>query len=163
VKFADNERSEKIQFNFIVFYRKMQHPEPLLQKRVIISNDQLNSNDNEMTYSSDSSSSSHLLEIWSQEIPVWIKEEQRWISGITDQTTCFNLIEALLVDEGIIETNCETELSKIDGYVITERWRQVEQILDGKTKILNIWMAWGAEQSEVIIKNFILLCGTYLD
>lgn len=98
------------------------------------------------------------VELWSHELPVWIKGEQRWISGVTDQTTCLDLIEALLIDEGVIKaandgnhnTGANLYPTKVNDYVIAERWRRVEQVLDPRTKILKIWTAWGAEQSEVI-------------
>lgn len=86
------------------------------------------------------------------EIPIWVHGEQRWISGITNETTCAQLVEALLRNEGL---NGEPATSMICGptdenqYVITERWRRVEQSLDNKTKILKIWKAWGQTQSEV--------------
>lgn len=93
---------------------------------------------------------------WSNEIPVHVKGEQRWISGITEETTCFDLIEALLIDEGVVKVtddgnNNGVNLypSKVNEYVIIERWRRMEQALDGRTKILKIWNAWGAEQTEV--------------
>lgn len=41
-------------------------------------------------------------EYYSDEIPVWIRGDKRWISGVTDETTCYNLVYVLLVDEGII-------------------------------------------------------------
>lgn len=127
-------------------------------------NDKTANNDNESTYSSTSdSTSADSLEIWSQEIPVWLKGEQRWISGVTDQTTCYDLIEALLIDEGVVKNTNDnnnntnnTNLSKVNEYVITERWRRVEQILDSRTKILSIWKAWGEEQSEVIFVHSFL-------
>ncbi|XP_055716599.1 ras association domain-containing protein 10 isoform X2 [Phlebotomus papatasi] len=75
------------------------------------------------------------------EIPVWVRGEQRWISGVTDHTTAADLVEALIQDEGISD--------RAKDYVITERWRRVEQILDGRTKILKIWSAWGEAQAEV--------------
>ncbi|XP_037040987.1 uncharacterized protein LOC119077783 isoform X2 [Bradysia coprophila] len=79
------------------------------------------------------------------EIPIWVRGEQRWISGITDETTCGQLVEALLRDDGMdVEQN-----DGLDQYVITERWRRVEQVLNGSTKVLKIWIAWGAAQSEV--------------
>lgn len=122
--------------------------------------------DNESHYDSTSGESdAESLEIWSHEIPVWIKGEQRWISGVTDQTTCMDLIEALLIDEGVIQnTNDDNNNinntgsgssypSKVNDYVIIERWRRVEQILEGRTKIYKIWMAWGEEQSEVRKNN----------
>lgn len=33
------------------------------------------------------------------EIPIWICGEPRFVSGITSQTTCSNIIEALIEDE----------------------------------------------------------------
>lgn len=97
------------------------------------------------------------IELWSNEIPVWIKGEQRWISGVTDQTTCLDLIEALLMDEGVIKPTSDSNNNhgaslyptKVNDYIIAERWRRVEQVLDPRTKILKIWTAWGAEQAEV--------------
>lgn len=98
------------------------------------------------------------MELWSHEIPVWIKGEQRWISGVTDQTTCLDLIEALLIDEGVIKTTNDSNnnnsgnlySARVNDYIIAERWRRVEQVLDPRTKILKIWTAWGEEQAEVI-------------
>lgn len=99
------------------------------------------------------------VEIWSHELPVWIKGEQRWISGVSELTTCLDLIEALLIDEGVIKaTNDSSNYSngvniyptRVNDYVIIERWRRVEQVLDPRTKILKIWTAWGEEQAEVI-------------
>lgn len=86
---------------------------------------------------------------------MWIKGEQRWISGVTEQTTCLDLIEALLIDEGVIKTANDSNGSnlyptRVNDYVIAERWRRVEQVLDPRTKILKIWTAWGEEQAEVI-------------
>jgi Ras association domain-containing protein 9/10 len=112
--------------------------------------------DNDYELSS-AESDDETIELWSSEIPVWIKGEQRWISGVTDQTTCLDLIEALLMDEGVIKptsdsnNNHGTNLypTKVNDYIIAERWRRVEQVLDPRTKILKIWTAWGAEQAEV--------------
>lgn len=116
--------------------------------------------DNENDYSSqgDESDDESADQVWSNEIPVYIKGEQRWISGITDETTCFDLIEALLIDEGIVKAPNDANNNgvnlyptKVNEYVIIERWRRMEQALDGRTKILKIWTAWGAEQSEVCL------------
>lgn len=75
-----------------------------------------------------------------------MRGEQRWISGITHETTCGQLVEALLRDDGMDVERCDG----IDQYVITERWRRVEQVLNSSTKVLKIWIAWGATQPEVI-------------
>ncbi|XP_050091686.1 ras association domain-containing protein 10-like [Anopheles aquasalis] len=85
------------------------------------------------------------------EIPVWIKGEQRWISGVTDETTCADLIEVLVQQEqehGTAAAPVVAPLS-VKDYCITERWRQVEQVLDRETKIWQIWTAWGKAQPEV--------------
>lgn len=81
------------------------------------------------------------------EILVWIRGEPRWISGLTKETTCGQIVGALLRDEGIDADSSDSA----NQYVITERWRQVEQILDNSTKVLNIWTAWGETHSEVNI------------
>lgn len=84
------------------------------------------------------------------EIPIWLHGEQRWISGITNDTTCAQLVEALLRNEGINgEPASVSGTTAENQYVITERWRRVEQSLDNKTKILKIWKAWGQTKSEV--------------
>lgn len=90
------------------------------------------------------------------EIPIWVHGEQRWISGITNETTCAQLVEALLRNEGIngepasVIATTTTE----NQYAITERWRRVEQMLDNKTKILKIWKAWGQTKSEVRVSAY---------
>lgn len=40
----------------------------------------------------------------------------------------------------------------LSDYVITERWRDVEQPLSANTKILSIWTAWGSARNEVPIR-----------
>jgi Ras association domain-containing protein 9/10 len=132
-----------------------------------ISNDDDNGRDDNDYECTSGESDDESVELWSHEIPVWIKGEQRWISGVTEQTTCLDLIEALLIDEGVIKgvndsnnnnnSNPGTNLysTKVNDYVIAERWRRVEQVLDPRTKILKIWTAWGAEQSEVGMLNYL--------
>lgn len=100
------------------------------------------------------------------EIPIWVHGEQRWISGITADTTCAQLVEALLRNECMngepaasssVPPTTSATVTAASGpsssaehqYVITERWRRVEQSLDNKTKILKIWKAWGQTKSEV--------------
>lgn len=95
-----------------------------------------------------SCSTSASADLWSEEIPVFVNNEQRFISGITQDTTCFDLIEALLEDE-IVKEKPEFSSKSPKDYVIVERWKKVEQVLDGRTKILKIWNAWGSAQQEV--------------
>lgn len=95
-----------------------------------------------------SCSTSASIDLWSEEIPVWVDCEQRYISGITGTTTCNDLIEALLSDECVLGKPGFGSKS-VEDYVITERWKKVEQVLDGRTPILKIWNAWGKAQTEV--------------
>ncbi|ETN59991.1 peptidylglycine alpha-amidating monooxygenase COOH-terminal interactor protein-1 [Anopheles darlingi] len=108
--------------------------------------------------SDDNESSSETVSDCSvDEIPVWIKGEQRWISGVTDETTCADLIEVLVQQEQEQQQQQGTAaggpvvppVAPVKDYCITERWRQVEQVLDRETKIWQIWTAWGKAQPEV--------------
>ncbi|XP_035893381.1 ras association domain-containing protein 10 [Anopheles stephensi] len=91
------------------------------------------------------SSSGTVSDFSVDEIPVWIKGEQRWISGVSDDTTCGDLIEVLMQQE----QGAGGPTPDVKDYCITERWRQVEQVLDNGTKIWQIWTAWGKAQPEV--------------
>ncbi|XP_061177034.1 ras association domain-containing protein 9-like [Saccostrea echinata] len=77
------------------------------------------------------------------EIPVWVCGTQKWVTGLTKRTTCDDVIYALLYNDG------KHEIENTDKYTIFERWRDVERPLQGRTKILKIWRAWGAEQCSV--------------
>ncbi|XP_058831271.1 uncharacterized protein LOC131689903 [Topomyia yanbarensis] len=87
------------------------------------------------------------------EIPIWIRGEPRFVAGINDGTTCCNIIQALIEDElqnGNYEKNTDVAVSRdVNDYVITERWREVEQVLAGDTRVLSIWNAWGDAKNEV--------------
>lgn len=34
-----------------------------------------------------------------EEIPIWVRGEQRWVSGVVGETTCQEIITVLLQDE----------------------------------------------------------------
>ncbi|KAF2884610.1 hypothetical protein ILUMI_21560 [Ignelater luminosus] len=82
-----------------------------------------------------------------EELPIWVRGEQRWVSGVISDTTCQDIIEVLLKDE---ETRGRY-VNQPEQYHITERWRGVEQPLDPQAAILDIWNAWGTAQPEVKI------------
>ncbi|XP_049542085.1 uncharacterized protein LOC125955159 [Anopheles darlingi] len=86
------------------------------------------------------------------EIPIWIRGEARFVSGINEATTCCNIIRALIDDEvqnGNYGPEDVAVSRDVNDYVIIERWREVEQVLTGDTRILSIWNAWGNAKSEV--------------
>lgn len=101
------------------------------------------------------------------EIPVWVRGEARWIAGVTEHTTAADLVEALLLDDRSLIDSTTTTTTTLDHqppssvlqqqYVITERWRQMEQILEPRTKVWKIWRAWGQAQCEVSGQLFLLL------
>lgn len=77
------------------------------------------------------------------EIPVWVDETQKWLSGLSKRTTCDDIIYAILYNENRHETE------NTDSYMIFERWKGIEKALQGRTKILRVWRNWGSEQANV--------------
>lgn len=75
------------------------------------------------------------------EIPFWVDGTQKWVTGITKRTTCDDVIYSLLYHDDKQE--------KSHKYAVHERWREVERPLQGRTKIMKIWNAWGPEQQSV--------------
>ncbi|XP_018324681.1 ras association domain-containing protein 10-like [Agrilus planipennis] len=82
-----------------------------------------------------------------EELPIWVRGEQRWVSGVAADTTCQDVVEVLLRDEEARGKH----VGVTEDYHITERWRGVEQPLDSKAYILDIWNAWGTAQTEIKI------------
>lgn len=76
------------------------------------------------------------------------------MSGITNITTCSDVIAALINDEissGQYSSIDEVRYS-VDDYIITERWRDVERELEADEPILPIFQAWSAAQKEMRFK-----------
>lgn len=45
-----------------------------------------------------------------EEIPIWVRGEQRWVSGVAGETTCNDVIQVLLQDEeGRVSTFSATQ------------------------------------------------------
>lgn len=118
---------------------------PRMTSEIISDEDE---DEDQESQSDDDESCGTVSDFSTEEVPVWIKGEQRFISGVTEETTCGDLIEALIQQENLAAGSSAAETKE---YCITERWRQVEQVLDGKTKILQIWSAWGKAQPEVVV------------
>jgi hypothetical protein len=83
------------------------------------------------------------------------------------------LVDALLRDQGLKSApptaNSTTAAAAAsltadhlgNQYVITERWKRVEQVLDHRTRILKIWEAWGETRPEVrahFFYRFLYVC-----
>lgn len=66
-----------------------------------------------------------------EEIPIWVNGIIQWVSGVDRKTTCRDVIEAVLLEEGNDKRN-------VKDYTIMERWRRVERPLDENSKILKV-------------------------
>ena len=100
------------------------------------------------------------------EIPFWVHDRPKWVSGISKSTTCQDVLQALVLAErkgpqlpakssdkanaGSKDSSSELtpkEVSK--GLALVEQWRGVERPLSNSSKILKLWLAWGEERSQV--------------
>ncbi|XP_053953901.1 uncharacterized protein LOC128860402 [Anastrepha ludens] len=93
-----------------------------------------------------------------KEIPIWIGEEPRYVSGVNSRTTCNDIIKALIDDEIRIGSNHDycANRNKFDAasrdyndYVIAESWRGIERSYDGNMAILPVWKAWSRVHNEI--------------
>jgi len=80
------------------------------------------------------------------EVPFLVNNNQKWISGIVEETTCGDVVKALLAAEGRLKGIDEQQLDK---FVMVERWRRVERPLKKESCLLKIWQAWGKEAKDV--------------
>ncbi|ELU06677.1 hypothetical protein CAPTEDRAFT_220149 [Capitella teleta] len=83
-----------------------------------------------------------VLKTSSAEIPIHVSGVKKWITGLNRRTTCDDVVFAIMQSKG-------KENVKLADYTIWERWRDVERPLRGRTKILKVWRAWGAEGDNV--------------
>ena len=88
------------------------------------------------------------------EIPFWIHDRPKWVSGISKQTTCQDILLALVKAEKKNKTKDEAdddvaskEISR--QLALVEQWRGVERPLANSSRILKLWQAWGEERKEV--------------
>lgn len=98
------------------------------------------------------------------EIPFWVHDRPKWVSGITKSTTCQDVLHSLVLAERRAnksssgdtkkkkeanqdEANVAKEVSR--GLALVEQWRGVERPLSNSSRILKLWLAWGEERSQV--------------
>ncbi|XP_036214092.2 uncharacterized protein meru [Bactrocera oleae] len=93
-----------------------------------------------------------------KEIPIWLGEEPRYVSGVNKRTTCNDIIKALIDDEirnggnhdYFANRNKSGAASRdYNDYVITESWRGIERSYDGNMAILPVWKAWSRVHNEI--------------
>ena len=78
------------------------------------------------------------------EIPIWVYDRPKWVSGITGVTTCDDILRSLATAPGSL-----IHPEDLKHLILTEKWRDVEKPLAKDSKILKIWSAWGEEQKFV--------------
>ena len=109
------------------------------------------------------------------EIPFWVHDRPKWVSGITKSTTCQDVLHALVLAErkgganksAIAassgdnsktaalnpkkkEAKDSTEAKEYSkALALVEQWRGVERPLSNSSRILKLWLAWGEERSQV--------------
>ncbi|XP_020816348.1 protein CLEC16A homolog isoform X1 [Drosophila serrata] len=103
-----------------------------------------------------------------KEIPIWMDDgEPRYVSGVTNKTTCDDIIKALIDDElnnrkdgnycgnnpkdGGQRTTAVAASRDYGDYIITESWGGVERSYDGNMAILPVWRAWSRVHNELRI------------
>ncbi|KAH8339299.1 hypothetical protein KR074_011025 [Drosophila pseudoananassae] len=108
-----------------------------------------------------------------KEIPIWMDDgEPRYVSGVTNKTTCNDIIKALIDDElrnsdGGNYCGNHNNYNPKDGgddgqrkrttaasrdygdYIITESWGGIERSYDGNMAILPVWRAWSRVHNEL--------------
>ncbi|XP_015910170.1 ras association domain-containing protein 10-like [Parasteatoda tepidariorum] len=85
------------------------------------------------------------------DIPLWIGGLQKWVTGVSKQTTCEDIIKAVLLANESFHHHKSGSKSHRDykHYVIVERWHKVEKPLDPRSRLLKVWNTWGLEQCNV--------------
>ncbi|XP_036671093.3 uncharacterized protein meru isoform X1 [Drosophila suzukii] len=101
-----------------------------------------------------------------KEIPIWMDDgEARYVSGVTNKTTCDDIIKALIDDElsngdGLYcgnnpkdggQRNTAAASRDYGDYIITESWGGIERSYDGNMAILPVWRAWSRVHNELRI------------
>lgn len=89
------------------------------------------------------------------EIPFWIHDRPKWVSGISRHTTCQDILLSLVKAERKVkakedldgEGSTSKDISR--QLALVEQWRGVERPLANTSKILKLWQAWGEERKEV--------------
>ena len=79
------------------------------------------------------------------EIPFWVYDRPKWISGITPSTSCEDILRSLA---SFLQPEFDSN-RKSAKLILTEKWRDVERPLAYDAKILKIWTAWGDEKKFV--------------
>lgn len=94
--------------------------------------------ENDVEGDSDSSAS---METMSDNVSVWVDGEKHWVSGVDANTTCADLINALVnyQDSQLFALN-QSAFTKEDNidYVIVKQHQEIEEFLDPNMKILDI-------------------------
>ena len=79
------------------------------------------------------------------EVPFLVNNKEKWISGIVEETTCGDVVKALLAAEGRLKGINEDQLDK---FVMVERWRKVGKTMSSYSALMSILNVSGGATSE---------------
>lgn len=77
---------------------------------------------------------------------VKVGKQTKWISGLTEKTTCRDIVTGVLLSTG--ELDCPQDQVHLH-FALVEVWRGVSKVLSASASILRIWEAWAHEQASV--------------
>lgn len=99
-----------------------------------------------------------VMEPQESHISVSVCREEKLVLGLSRRTTCADVVRVLLEEQqaGKSRGGAVPIAGCARSYHIVERWRGLERVLPGKTKILRLWDAWGEERADV---KFVLVQG----
>jgi len=79
-------------------------------------------------------------------VAVRVGKQTKWISGLTEKTTCKDIVTGVLLTTG--ELDCPKDQVHLH-FALVEVWRGVSKVLSPSASILRIWQAWAHEQASV--------------
>jgi len=79
-------------------------------------------------------------------VAVRVGRQTKWISGLTEATTCKDIVTGVLLSTG--ELDCPKDQVHLH-FALVEVWRGVSKVLNSSASILRIWQAWAHEQASV--------------
>lgn len=84
-----------------------------------------------------------------EEIPIYINQVPRYISGVNCRTTCNDIIKALIDDELANTKTSKQLICDPSHYILYERFQDIEHALDGEELIYELWKNWGDNRRDV--------------
>ncbi|XP_030385685.1 uncharacterized protein LOC115632600 [Scaptodrosophila lebanonensis] len=110
---------------------------PLLVEDLVDNDVDLDADDDDIDVDCDSFES---METISDNVSIWMDGEKHWVSGVDANTTCADLISALLSFQELEQQHkcSEMSLAITQEYVIVKQLRHYEEYLDGGARVFDV-------------------------